>query len=280
MTEVFRRSRVVQAWLAGARYLASQRSLDSRNVILEIATPQLATAEDRDVIKEVDLTLQRKNSKRSVMTAAGTIFPQRLYQRYGRPAWYDNYKAIMVRGMAPNTWGTYAMRMIDRRQDDGTSFNPLEKIIEKLAALQQENLNHFKAAYELGVCDPGVDIANSINGEGFDLPTYNPSLDRHMYMGSPCLSHVTFKLMDGKLDLTAIYRSHYYAERALGNLIGLAQLQRYVAKESGFETGVMTCISTYAKLDEGLGGVRAARKLLESLPIDETLIKETLAPAP
>ncbi|MCF5775531.1 hypothetical protein GIV40_00315 [Pseudomonas poae] len=279
MTEVFRRSRVVQAWLAGARYLASQKSLDSRNVILEIATPQLATAEDRNVIKAVDLALQRKKRERSVMTAAGTIFPQRIYQCHGRPAWYANYKAIMARGMAPGTWGTYAMRMIERIDTDGTSFNPLEKIIEKLAALREKNLNHFKAAYELGLCDPSVDIDNSYSGEGFDLPTYNPSMDRHMYMGSPCLSHVTFKLMDGKLDLTAIYRSHFYAERALGNLVGLAQLQHYVAKESGFEAGVMTCISTYARLDEGLGGIRAARKLLETLPIDETLIKESLATA-
>ncbi|WP_438455652.1 hypothetical protein [Vreelandella venusta] len=274
MAEVFRRSRVMQAWLAGARYLEKQKSLDSRNIILEIASPQLITAEDRDVIKKVDQALQCENSKRSVLTAAGTIFPQRLYLHHGRPEWYSHYQTIMKRSKAPNTWGTYAMRMIDRTESDGTTFNPLEKIINKLSKVKQQQLSHYKAAYELGVCDPSVDIANEFNGEGFDIPTYNPCLDRNKNRGLPCLSHVTFKLMGDKLDLTAIYRSHYYAERALGNLIGLAQLQEYVAKESGFETGVMTCISTYAKLDNGFGGIRAARKLLSSLPIDELLTTE------
>jgi len=267
MAEIFRRSRVVQAWLAGTRYLLSQNSLDSRNIILEIASPQLITAEDCNVIKNVDKALKGKNSHRSVLTAAGTIFPQRLYEHHGRPAWYTHYQTIMKRSKAPNTWGTYALRMIDRKESNGTPFNPLEKIINKLSDVKQQK-SRYKAAYELGVCDPNVDIANVLNGEGFDLPTYNPIQDRHKLMGSPCLSHVTFKLMNDKLDLTAIYRSHYYAERALGNLIGLAQLQAYVAKESGFEVGVMTCISTYAKLDNGLGGVKAARSLLKSLPID------------
>src|SRR5690606_18205446 len=101
----------------------------------------------------------------------------------------------------------------------------LEKIIEKLVAVREGSVSNFKAAYELGVSDPQTDLMNRYNEIGFELPTYNSAVDRHMYMGSPCLSHLTFKLMDGKLDLTAIYRSHYYAERALGNLIGLAQLQ-------------------------------------------------------
>lgn len=268
MAEVFPRSRVVKAWLAGARYLANQKSLDSRNIILEIDSPQLITTEDQEVIKKVDQALQGKNPKLSVMTVAGTIFPQRLYKHYGRPDWYEYYQTIMKRSKAPNTWGTYAMRMIDRTGSDGTTpFNPLEKIITKLSDVKQRN-SRFKSAYELGVCDPNFDIANALNGAGFDLPTYDPSKDRNMYMNSPCLSHVTFKLMGDKLDLTAIYRSHYYAERALGNLIGLAQLQEYVAKESGFEAGVMTCVSTYAKLDNGLGGIRSARRLLESLPVD------------
>ncbi|MFB9886168.1 thymidylate synthase family protein [Balneatrix alpica] len=277
MAEVFQRSRVVQAWLAGARYLSEQKNLDARNIILEINTPQLITAEDRAAINDVNCALQKKKSTRSVMTAAGTIFPHRIYQRYGRPEWYKKYKEIIGRGKVPGTWGTYAMRMIERKGDGDSSFNPLDKIIEKLAAMRERDKSFFKSAYELGICDPSEDIDHSFNGEGFELPTYDPRLDRNSYMGSPCLSHVTFKLIDGKIDLTAIYRSHYYAERALGNLIGLSQLQDYVAKESGFEPGVMTCISTYAKLDEGFGGIRAARELLDSLPIDESLTKELSA---
>ncbi len=278
MTEVFRRTRVVQAWLAGIRYLETQKSLDSTNIILEIDHPLRATADDRSVVNAVNTALQKKNPSRSVMTAAGTIFPQSMYQRYGRPAWYDQYKAILARGKAPGTWGTYVMRMIERNEETGESFNPLEKIITKLTTLREKELNHYKAAYELGLSDPHRDLMNPCNGIGFELPTYNPAVDRHMYLGSPCLSHLTFKLINERLDMTAIYRSHYYAERALGNLIGLAQLQRYVAEESGFDLGSLTCISSYAKLDEGLGGIRATRALLESLPVDETLIANSSVP--
>ncbi|MBX8493287.1 hypothetical protein [Pseudomonas cichorii] len=277
MTEVFQRSSVVQAWLAGIRHLESQNSHDATNIILEIISPQAAGREDRQVVDAVSHALRQRKSARTVMTAAGTLFPQAIYKRYGRPDWYARYKSIIEHSMAPHTWGTYAMRMIERKDENGATFNPLDKIIEKLIAIRTKKLNKYVAAYELGVCDPIVDLSDEFNGCGFELPTYDPSLDRHKYYGSACLSHVTFKLMHGRIDLTAIYRSHHYAERALGNLIGLAQLQQYVAKESGYNTGTLTCISTYAKLDSGLGGIRATSKLLETFPIDEKLIKETAA---
>ncbi|MBC9252812.1 hypothetical protein A9179_21315 [Pseudomonas alcaligenes] len=264
MAEVFKRSRVVPAWLAASRHLANRPDQEDRNVILEIASPQEITAEDYRVIAAVNQALQQVRADRTVMTAAGTIFPQRIYQYYGRPQWYEKYEEIIAHGKAKNTWGTYAHRMISRSAPDGTTFNPLEKIIEKLASRKDPAQTQFKAAYELSTTDIGADLFDA----GFELPTYDPAIDRASYMGSPCLSHLTFKMIGDKIDLTAIYRSHYYAERALGNLIGLAQLQGYVAKEAGFETGVLTCVSTHAKLDKGLGGIVSARRLLASSPED------------
>jgi hypothetical protein len=49
--------------------------------------------------------------------------------------------------------------------------------------------------------------------------------------------------------LTAIYRNHYYVERALGNLIGLSQLLFFVARESGLQPRGLVCHSTFARLD-------------------------------
>ena len=37
--------------------------------------------------------------------------------------------------------------------------------------------------------------------------------------------------------LTVLYRYHYYIEKALGNLLGLAQLLYFVAKETGLGVG-------------------------------------------
>lgn len=272
MAIVFRRKSIVQAWLAGIRYLSTQEGFDSTNVILEIDSPLQASLEDKFVVDTINAALQEKNSSRSVMTAAGTIFPQSIYQRYGRPAWYDQYKLVFKRGKARGTWGTYVMRMIERTDGHGKSFNPLEDIVTKLSAINNNKLNRFKSAYEMSVSDPCIDLKSWGHGAGFDLATYNPISDRNMYMGSPCLSHLTFKIIKERLDMTAIYRSHYYAERALGNLVGLAQLQRYVAEESGFLPGALTCISTYAKLDDALGGVRATREILASFPRDENYI--------
>jgi len=49
--------------------------------------------------------------------------------------------------------------------------------------------------------------------------------------------------------LTAIYRSHYYVQKTLGNLLGLAQLHFFVANETGLQIGPLICHSTYATLE-------------------------------
>jgi hypothetical protein len=55
------------------------------------------------------------------------------------------------------------------------------------------------------------------------------------------------------LLLTAFYRSHYYVQRALGNLLGLAHLQNFVAEQAGLAVGPLVCISSMAQLDVSSG---------------------------
>ena len=43
-------------------------------------------------------------------------------------------------------------------------------------------------------------------------------------MGGPCLSHLSFKLFDGAVHLTTLYRSHDYGYKVPGNLLGLASV--------------------------------------------------------
>ena len=65
------------------------------------------------------------------------------------------------------------------------------------------------------------------------------------------------------VNLTAVYRSHHYCSRALGNLLGLAQLLSFVAKESGLSVGTLSCLSSYAELDVSTwGGATAANIVL------------------
>jgi hypothetical protein len=49
--------------------------------------------------------------------------------------------------------------------------------------------------------------------------------------------------------VTGVYRSHYYVQRALGNLFGLAHLQHFIAQETGQKMGPLVCHSSMAQLD-------------------------------
>ena len=96
---------------------------------------------------------------------------------------------------------------------------------------------------------------------------YDVAIEGREWMGFPCLSHLSFKrVAQGSgfaVNLTAVYRSHSYCARALGNLLGLGQLLYFVAQESGLSVGTLTCLSSYAELDvRAWGGIRNTRTIL------------------
>ena len=49
--------------------------------------------------------------------------------------------------------------------------------------------------------------------------------------------------------MTVLYRYHYYIARFLGNMLGVAQLQRFVCDETALEPGPILCISSLAKVE-------------------------------
>jgi len=264
-----KQSRVVPTWLAAARYLESSPNRTAMNLVLEIADPLAITAEDRAVMQRVDVALEAEEL--TLRTVAGTIFPLDLYERYGRPDFYEKYKTMLKRGKKQGTWGTYASRMIDRPPRKGKeSINPLDMLVNRLRQDGQPtkkdgSVSSFASAYELGVADPAADLA--IDDGGGDVPTYNAAIDGRRWMGMPCLSHLSFKRVkeadDYAVHLTAMYRSHHYCARALGNLLGLAQLLSFVAKEAELKVGTLTCLSSHAVLDaEVWGGVQRAQEVL------------------
>lgn len=264
--------RIVPTWLNAARFLQVSPEKSALNLLLEISDPLTLTAEDRAVMARVNIGLEK--SELALNTVAGTIFPIDMYKRYGRPNFYREYFQMLSRGKAKGGWGTYAARMMARPgRNRGEVINPLDLLVEKLKASGQPR-NHdgspksYISTYELGVAEPATDLAeeHALWGEG-DIPTYNPGNDSSRWYGYPCLSHVSFKrvpVLNGHaVNLTAIYRSHSYCSRALGNLLGLAQLLSFVAKESELAVGTLTCLSSHAELDErNWGGVAATRDIL------------------
>ena len=269
MAKIFTTNRIVPIWLEVIQHLAKNGGTD-RNLILEIDQPALLTGQDKARIAIVDDAL-RKHCDSSIKTVAGTIFPQGTYQRYGRPALYKSFQKQMVRAKKKGTWGTYALRIMERRAADPTkTVNPLEQIICKL--IRASTVGHsYHNNYELGVAEPSHDL--DLDGSfGCELPTFDVARDGALVSNMPCLSHLSFKMINrDQVDLTAIYRSHHYRAKALGNLIGLSQLLQFVAKESNLKAGALTCISSHAQLESNSWGnaatIEAVVKGLEDFPV-------------
>jgi thymidylate synthase len=64
----------------------------------------------------------------------------------------------------------------------------------------------------------------------------------------PCMIVDDFKLRDGKLCLTALFRSHDFAGAYPANLYGLARLLEFVAGEVGAEPGSISTTSASAHI--------------------------------
>jgi thymidylate synthase len=70
------------------------------------------------------------------------------------------------------------------------------------------------------------------------------------HIGFPCLSLIQFHKQRPSLNCSAVYRSHYYHDKAYGNFLGLARLHQLVARECGLNVGELTVLSTQAQLKE------------------------------
>lgn len=110
-------------------------------------------------------------------------------------------------------------------------------------------------------------IVNGLSGWGhghhgaFVIHISSAEVDRPRPQGGPCLQYGQFMADGDTLSLAAVYRSHDYFLKALGNFVGLCRLLTYVCSKTGHSVGTLTCLSTYAFL----GARRAATaKLLKS----------------
>ena len=232
----------VDAWLKACDHLLTKTDDNWRdyNVILDISAPLQMPPNDHAVVRTLDRFLA-KHGGLPFNTVVNTIFPAQLYAQHGATGIYERYMSEIypqVKKHPDCSWGTYAQRIICRTDAAGNTIYPLRDLVSKLKTqLTLSGAN--RSVYELGT----LDLFS-------DMPVYDPALDRTRPIGGPCLSHLSFKLgPDHKLHLTAFYRSHYYVQRALGNLFGLSHLQHFVAQETQLQIGSLTCISSVAQLD-------------------------------
>lgn len=196
-----------RAWLAVAEHLASCSGHVDYNIVVEVAQPAIHDQYDGRVYELVDRFL-RDHKANPVSTVADTIFPAAQYLESGSRGVYEVYpEEVYPEILGSREWGRYAYRLVHWPQDaaHGQAINPLKDLVDKMRN-QLAKRGPKRACYEISLTDSAI-----------DLPLYDPVTDRAGIMGGPCLSHVSFKVAPpSALNLTAIYRSHYYVARALG----------------------------------------------------------------
>jgi len=247
----------VDAWLQACDYLLSRTADGWRayTLVLEIAQPTALPESDRVVAAVVDQFLKTHGGL-PINSVVNTLFPAALYQRHGAAGLAQRYLTEIYPAIKRHPdwkWGTYAQRLFQRLDQSGTDIKPLETLIAKLKS-QLALPGPQRAIYELGTLEPLL-----------DLPIYDPVMDRTRPIGGPCLTHLSVKLTaDHRVMLTGFYRSHFYIQRALGNLLGLGHLQHFIAKETGLEVGPLVCHSSVAQLDlkSGRWGKRDVTELI------------------
>jgi hypothetical protein len=242
MTRMFSVPTRIDAWLQASEYLIEAKH--DLNVILSIESPASDGVAGRAIRSRIDAFYASEGTS-PLHTVAETIFPGWQYRHRGLRGVFDAYDTEyqVLKQLDPHRWGTYAHRLLSRRTANGLTVNPLLALIEKMRSeLQQEKRGAFRACYELGIAEGS-----------YDLPLYNTVDDRNLRRNLPCLSHLSFKLYEGSVHLTAVYRSHDYRYKVPGNLLGLARLQACVAHEVGVPIGTLVVHSTYAYMDLSKG---------------------------
>ncbi len=230
------------AWVQGLEALLG---LDGEAVNFTVAI-DAPTTELPAIRGEVDSFIdERRRTKTGIQrisTVANTIFPQSLYvERLGIDAETHLYE--MERRSRPvtrrrNSRGNYFERMVAWPGADGQTFNQLDQAITRLRRLREAGHQRGNQ-FEVGLATPA--------DEAIAIPVAVPGRDRQT-IGFPCLSHVSLSLQKGVIHMSALYRNHEFLERAYGNYVGLGRLLRFVAHQSGWPVGELTCVSASVTL--------------------------------
>jgi len=81
--------------------------------------------------------------------------------------------------------------------------------------------------------------------------TVSPEYDCDIYLASiPCLQLISFLCRDGKLNMTAVFRSWDVKRAGPANLYGLSKLLEYVANRTNMPTGELTVFAIAAHVYE------------------------------
>lgn len=183
---------------------------------------------------------------RPLNTVANTIFPEAIaVQATSAEALTARYRAIysLVRAFDPqNIYGTYFGRLVAYPSAKGH----VDQLVGVINNLTRELSNDApkRARYETTFDIPGQDETDT----AWTLPIFEPDHDNRIY-GFPCMSMLSFQHDKTHLHAVAHYRSQYLLARGLGNYLGIARLQRYIAAQTHLQVGQLTIVAGHAHVD-------------------------------
>lgn len=225
---------LVAGWREAVLALAGAPGREIHDLLVEIADPRQA---EEAALSEIDRYLVRSGMQ-ALNAVANTIFPAQLAARAAsRAELYARYERALPRIRRRdhrNLRGTYFARMIHfPLQTDPSRWNQLERVIHDIQVNPHRRMRHI---YEIQIFVPG----NDLRPQGF-----------------PCLSSISLHVESETVRLAATYRNQYYVERGLGNFLGLARLQQYIADQADLESGAMSVHAFHAYLDRPLRDIAA-----------------------
>ena len=246
-------SDVTTAWISGMQMLSESPGFEAFNLVVRIKNPIVENDSQRIIINDYLCKHHRKWEDDHINTVVETIFPNSyLYSTCqdpkipeNRQAFYDKYRKNSGTIRIFNLQGTYFQRLTqwpDWDTPKNRQINQLENIISKLNSGKAT-----RVVYEMGL---DGDLYDSV----LDARLYDPQQDRKKTLGFPCLSHISIKPENsktptGKIHMAALYRNHYFTEKAYGNYLGLGLLLKFIADATGREVGELVCVSSLAGID-------------------------------
>lgn len=207
-----------EAWRSCASHLLAEG--DRLNLVVHVHGPANF---DQDALKKLD-PRSVDGDVMSVFDVATTIFPRPSARwQLNAAKFAEHYLPAYARLKRRNRsgWGFYFQRLVSFGQ---TGAPQLVRIVDGLKGW--------------GRAHHGAFVIHISSAE----------VDKPRPQGGPCWRYGQFMADGDRLSLAAVYRSHDYFHKALGNFVGLSRLLSYVCSKTGHSVGTLTCHSTYAFL--------------------------------
>lgn len=241
-----------EGWLRACKSLLGHPRHEASHLMVRMVNP---LPESADIRVGANRLSQTTKEKQSVTAVRNTIFPAALAEDYVEPGelaaeYLEDYKVL--RGLG-SSQGTYFGRICEYPHPDGSSTPQLVQTVEKLIDARKNT--RWRAIYQLNI--------------------YAEHKDRSKKRGFfPCMAHLAFQLGLGdggeadQLDCVALYRYQDLILKGYGNFLGLAELQAYVAKASGFRPGELTILAGHAHLTPSGEARSILNEMIEKHAVD------------